>query len=80
MSYIDQIVILQCGPPSYTPFQKRLSFPFSLGKKRIYPETQVKGELLIYFENCQGAPYSHRQSSNRMMNSFVIVNITPICK
>ena len=39
-----------------------------------------KESLLICFENCQGVPCSHRQSRNRMMNTFIIVNITPICK
>ena len=38
-----------------------------------------KEGLLICFKNCLGVPYSHRQSRNRMMNTFIIVNITPIC-
>ena len=62
------------------PFKKGLSFPFSLGKKKIHLETQLKGEFTDYFENCQGAPCSHRQSRSRMMNTFIIVNITPICR
>ena len=36
-----------------------------------------KESLLICFENCQGVPYSHRQSRNRVMNNFIIVTITP---
>ena len=32
---------------------------------------------MICFENCQGVPYCHRQSSNRVMNTFIIVKITP---
>ena len=36
--------------------------------------------LLICFENCQGVPYSNRRSRNRMMNTFIKVNITPTCK
>ena len=37
--------------------------------------------LLICFENCQqGVSYSHRQSRNTIMNTFMLVNITPTCK
>ena len=39
-----------------------------------------KESLLICFENCQGVPYFHRQSSNRMMNTFILVNIITTCK
>ena len=35
-----------------------------------------KESLLICFENCQGVPCYHRQSRNRIMNFFIIVNIT----
>ena len=35
---------------------------------------------MICFENWLGVPYSHRQSGNRMMNLFTIVNITPTRK
>ena len=31
------------------PFKKGLSFPFSLGKKRIYLKTQLKGESIDLF-------------------------------
>ena len=31
--------------------------------------------LLICFENCLGVPSSHRQSRDRMMNTFIIVNM-----
>ena len=33
--------------------------------------------ILHYF---QGAPCSPRQSNNRMINTFIIVNITPTCR
>ena len=36
--------------------------------------------LLICFENCYGVPCSNRQSRNRMMKTFIIVNVKPICK
>ena len=49
MSYINQVIILQCGPSSLHPSKKGLSFPFSLGKKRIYLETQLKGEFTDLF-------------------------------
>ena len=47
MSNINQVIILQCSPPSCT--LKDLSFPFSLSKKRIYLETQLKGEFTDLF-------------------------------
>ena len=62
------------------PSKKGLSFPFSLGKERIYLETQLEGELTDLFSKLTGCPCSHRQSRNRMMNTFIIVNITPICR
>ena len=35
--------------PFLYPSKKGLSFPFSLGKKRIYLETQLKGEFTDLF-------------------------------
>ena len=32
---------------------------------------------MICFGNCQGVPFSHSQSRNRMMNTFTIVNNAP---
>ena len=69
---------LAMGSPFLHPSKKGLSFPFSLDKKRIYLETQLKGEFTDCFENFQVIPCSHRQSRNRMMrmmNTFIIVNI-----
>ena len=63
--------------PLLHPSKKGLSFPFSLGKKIIYLETQLKGELTDLFSKLTGRPCSHRQSRNRMMNTFIIVNIAP---
>ena len=37
MFYVNQVIILQCGLPS------------CLGKKRIYLETQLKGEFTDLF-------------------------------
>ena len=39
-----------------------------------------KESLLICFKNCLSVPYSHRKSKNKLMNTFIIVNITPTCK
>ena len=62
---------------SYSP--KHIRLFISLAKKRIYLNN-CKESLLICFENCQGDPYSHRQSRNRMMNTFIIINIIPTSK
>ena len=35
--------------PSLHPSEKGIPFPFSLGKKRIYLETQLKGEFTDLF-------------------------------
>ena len=51
MSYINQVIILQCGHPllHYCTLPKKgLSFPFSLGK-RIYLETQLTEEFTDLF-------------------------------
>ena len=47
MSYINQVIVLQCGPPSLLCPSKKV--PFSLVKKRIYLETQLKGEFTDLF-------------------------------
>ena len=39
-----------------------------------------KRSLLICFENCQGFSYSHRQSRNRMINTFIVAHIAPHLK
>ena len=59
-------IISQCDPSSPTCILKN-TFPSSLfcilAKKRTFQDTQLKGELLICFENYLGFPYSHRQST-----------------
>ena len=51
MSYINQVNLAMWSP--FTTLLHRpkegLSFPFSLGKKRIYLETQLKGEFTDLF-------------------------------
>ena len=72
----------QCGPASCPSknSKKGLSLLSSLAKKRIYLESQLKWELNDLFGNCQSVSYFHRESRNRMMNTFIIVNITPTWK
>ena len=65
--------------PLLAPSKNGLSFPFSLARREYFWTLNLKESLLICFENCQGIPCSHRQSRNRMMNTFIRVNITPIC-
>ena len=62
----------------YYIFTVHIFKPYSQWKEYIW-KLNWKESLLVYFENFQGAPCSHRQSRNRMMNTFLIVNITPIC-
>ena len=77
MSYVNQVIIVQCGPPSCNLPKKAFLSPSVWARREYIWKLSWKESLLIYFENCQGAPCSHRQSRNRMMNSFIIVNITP---
>ena len=60
------------------PFQKKAFLSPSVWARREYIwKLSLKESLLICFENYQGVLCSHRQSRNRMMNSFIIVKITP---
>ena len=77
ISYIIQVIILQCGSPSCTFPKKVFLFPSVWARREYIWKLNWKKSLLIYFENCQGTPCSHKQSRNRMMNTFVIFNITP---
>ena len=71
------MTILQCGPPSCT-LPKKVSLSPSVWARREYIwKLSWKESLLIYLENWQGAHCSHRQSRNRMMNTFIIVKIAP---
>ena len=47
LTYTKQVIILQCGPPSCT-LLKKVSLSAS-EKKRILPETQLKGEFTDLF-------------------------------
>ena len=50
MSYISYNLAM-CSPFALLlhPSKKGISFPFSFGKKRIYLETQLKGEFTDLF-------------------------------
>ena len=64
--------------PSFLHSLKKAFLSSLLWLRRKYTWTlNWKERLLIYFENCQGVPYSHRQSRNRMMNTFIIVHNIP---
>ena len=39
-----------------------------------------KEVLQICFESYQGIPYSHKHIRNRMVNTMLMVNVTPKCK
>ena len=72
-------IISQCGAPSCTlPKKAFLSHSVSARKEYIW-KLNWKESLQICSENCQGVPCFHWQSRNRMMNTFIIANITPIC-
>ena len=71
------MIILQCGPPSFTLPKKAFISPSVWPKKEHIWKLNWKESLLIYCENYQGAPCSHRQSRNRIMDTSIIVNITP---
>ena len=75
-------VISQCAPSPPPPSPTKKTFLFSsVWARREYTWIlNWKESLLICFENCQGVPYSNRRSRNRMMNTFIKVNITPTCK
>ena len=70
-------IISQCAPPPCT-LSKMVFLSPSVWTRREYSwKLSWKESLLICFENFQGVLWSHRKRRNRMMNSFIIVNITP---
>ena len=94
ISYNSQVlfkVISRCHPPSCTLW-KRSSSPLQSTQeenvsghsfeRRAYLFVLLiwKKSLLICFESYQGVPYFYRQSRKRMTNTFIMVNITLICK
>ena len=65
--------------PFLHPPKKAFLFPSVLARREYIWTLNWKESLLIYFENCQCVPYCHRQSRNRIVNTFIIGNITSIC-
>ena len=51
MSYVNQVIILRCGPSllHYYTLPNKAFLQFGQGKKRIYLETQLKGEFTYLF-------------------------------
>ena len=72
--YINQMllgIILQCGAPSCTLAKKAFLSPSIWERREYIWKFNWKKSSLICFENCQGVSCSHRQSRNRMMNTFI---------
>ena len=72
-------IISQCGPTSCALPRKVFLSPSVWARREYIRKINWKKSLLICFENRQGVPCFHWQSGNRMMNTVIIVNITPIC-
>ena len=67
-------------PPPFLALSKN-NLSSSVWPRREYTWTfNWKESLLNCYESCQSVPYTHRQSWNRMMNTFIIVDITPTCE
>ena len=56
------------------------NFHHQFGKKRIYLETQSKGVYWFILKISMVFPIPTGRVGNRMMNIFIIVNITPTCR
>ena len=56
MSYINQVLILQCGPPllHYYTLPKKAFLSPSVWTRREYLETQLKGEFTDLFLKLAG--------------------------
>ena len=84
LSYINQVsynLAMWSSLLHYCTLPKEAFFSSSIWERRGYIwKLNWKESLLIYFENFQGASCSHRQSRNRVINTFIIVNITSICR
>ena len=68
------------GPHCWTLLKKAFLSPSVWARREYIWKLNRKESLLICFENCHGVTCSYRQSSNRIMNTFIIVNINLICK
>ena len=71
-------IISQCGPPSCALQRKVFLSPLVWEKREYIQKLNWKRSLLICFENYPGVSCYRLQNRNRMKNTFIIVNITPI--
>ena len=71
---------LTMWPPFLHPPKNTFLSPSIWSRRDTWTLNTWKESLLICLEYCQGVPYSHRQSRNRMMNFFIKVNITATWK
>ena len=80
ISYNNQLLfgVMSQYSPLLAPSKNVLPLHFSLVKKEIYWDTHMKDKITDLFWKLPGVPYCHRQSRKRMMNTFIMVNITPI--
>ena len=83
MSYINQVMILQCGPPSLhcCTFPKRPFFPLQFGQEENISGNSIeRRDYWIILKIDRVLPVSTWGSRNRMMNTFIIVSIAPTCR
>ena len=86
MSYIKQVITLQCGAPSlhYCTLRKKAFLSTSVWARREYIWKLIEKEsLLIYFENFQANSCSHRYNKRPALeNAHTLVQWTDIfsCK
>ena len=70
----SSLMTTKCSWDNLTMYSSLLALSFSVWLRRERTWTlNWKESLLIFFENCQEVPYSHRHSKNEMMNTFIIV-------
>ena len=62
------------------PLQERPSFSFQFIQEKNKLAHSFERQTYCCFESYQSIPYSHRQSRKRMVNTLLMINITPICK
>ena len=75
LATLHVVVISHCTPCSFH-LLKKIVFSPSFWPRREYTWTFFwKKSLMNCFKNCQGIPYSHRQSRKKIKKTLVIVNI-----
>ena len=61
--------------PLLAPFQKRSLFPLQFGQEESISGNSIERRVYWFIWKLACAHCSHRQSRNRMMNTFIIVKI-----